>query len=83
MNRQQSSKPVFLIRDELMNKIVTAINESGLSYFVLEYIFKDILNEIHIGAVRQAQAEQAEYKKATMTTTEPNGNGSTADISKG
>lgn len=62
----ERKKPVSLIRDELVDKIVTAINESGLSYFVLEYILKDILIEIHNGAVKQAEAEKTEYLKTTQ-----------------
>lgn len=56
-----ANKPVSLIRDELVQKFVTAMNESNLSYFVLEYILKDLLNEVHNGAVRQAQQEKAQY----------------------
>lgn len=63
-------KPISILRDDLMNKIAQAINESGLSYFVLEYIFKDLLNEIHNGAVRQAQQEQAEYQKLLASQAE-------------
>lgn len=56
-----ANKPVSLIRDELVQKLVTAMNESNLSYFILEYILKDLLNEVHNGAVRQAQQEKAQY----------------------
>lgn len=55
------NKPASLIRDELVQKFVTAMNESNLSYFILEYILKDLLNEVHNGAVRQAQQEKAQY----------------------
>lgn len=56
-----ANKPVSLIRDELVQKLVTAMNESNLSYFILEYILKDLLNEVHNSAVRQAQQEKAQY----------------------
>lgn len=56
-----ANKPVSLIRDELVQKLVTAMNESNLSYFILEYILKDLLNEVHNGAVRQAQQEKTQY----------------------
>ena len=62
MNEQR--KPVSMIRDELVEKIAAALNESGLSYFMLDYIIRDLLNEIHNGAVRQAQAEKEAYLKA-------------------
>ena len=58
------NKPISLIRDELMKEVVAAINKSNLSYFLLEYIFKDILTVIHNGAIKQAQSEQADYLKA-------------------
>lgn len=61
----QMNKPVSLIRDELIKEITTAVNKSNLSYFILEYIFKDLLNEIHNGAVRQAQAEKEAYLEST------------------
>lgn len=55
------NKPASLIRDELVQKFIAAMNESNLSYFILEYILKDLLNEVHNGAVRQAQQEKAQY----------------------
>lgn len=58
------NKPVSIVRDELVSEIVAAMDRSHLSYFVLEYVFKDLYNEIHNCAVRQAQAEKEEYLKA-------------------
>lgn len=55
------NKPVSLIRDELVSNIVSAMNESKLSYFILDYILKDIWTEVHNGAIRQAQAEKNAY----------------------
>lgn len=63
MANNESHKPISMLRDELMNKVAQAINESGLSYFVLEYIFKDLTNEIHNAVVQQTQAEKEAYLK--------------------
>lgn len=57
----ETNKPISLIRDELVNDIVSAMNQSKLSYFILDYILKDIWTEVHNGAVRQAQAEKSAY----------------------
>ncbi len=52
-----------MVRDELVKKIVDALNESGLSYFILDYIVKDIYDGIHSGAVMQAQREKEGYQQ--------------------
>lgn len=59
------NKPVSIVRDELVSEIVAAMDRSHLSYFVLEYVFKDLYNEIHNCAVRQAQAEKEAYLEST------------------
>lgn len=57
------NKPITMLRDELVGEIITAINKSNLSFFILEYVLKDILNEVHNGAVRQAQSDRAAYEQ--------------------
>lgn len=59
----QQEKPISIVREELVNKIIQAINESNLSYFVLDYIFRDLYSEIHEGAIKQAQNEKAAYEQ--------------------
>lgn len=76
-------KPISMVRDELINKVVTAINESGLSYLVLEYVFRDIFSEIHNGAVRQAQAEREEYMKTIKADDDPDNASSTTHVPEG
>ncbi len=74
-----TSKPISLIRDELVQKLVSAMNESNLSYFILEYILKDLLNEVHNGAVRQAQQEKAQYLQMEARAAKANAESVTAD----
>lgn len=57
----QVNKPVTMLRDELVMKITSAINDSGLPLFLTEYIMKDILSEVHNGAVQQAKRDKAQY----------------------
>lgn len=76
-------KPISMVREELINKLVAAANESGLSYFMLEYIFRDLLSEIHNGAVRQAQAEREEYMKTTKANAAPDSASSAAHVPEG
>lgn len=56
-------KPVSLVREELANKVIQAINESNLSYFILDYIFEDLYNKIHENAIIEAQKEKAAYEQ--------------------
>lgn len=72
-------KPITMRRDELVAKIAAAVNESGLSCFVLDYIFRDILNEIHTGVVAQAQKEKDDYIKAIKADNSANAKTESAD----
>lgn len=55
-------KPLGLVRKELQEKIVNAINESGLPLSMTAYIMKDILDTVNATVAQQESAEIAEYE---------------------
>ena len=55
-------KPLGLVRKELQEKIVNAINESGLPLSMIAYIMKDILDTVNATVAQQESAEIAEYE---------------------
>lgn len=54
-------KPITLVKDEFSKQLVDAINSSKLPMFVVEYVLKDILNEVHVVATKQAQTDMINY----------------------
>ena len=40
-------KPIMIAKEEFCEKITKNINESGIPLFIIEYILKDILNDVH------------------------------------
>lgn len=61
--KQEIQKPVNMLKDEFITNVVDLINSSGLPYVFLEYVIKDIYNEIHNAAQQQARLEKEEYEK--------------------
>jgi len=57
------NKPITMQIKEFKEKIVQDINMSNLPPFVLESMFRDLYNEIHILAIKQEKKEQLEYEQ--------------------
>lgn len=55
------NKPITLIRDEFINNIVNLCNESGLPFFVVEDVLKDLIQEIHMAAKQQLAEDKKVY----------------------
>ena len=56
-------KPITLVKKEFTSEIVKTINSSALPMFLIEYILKDILNEIHINVTQQLQEDERKYEQ--------------------
>ena len=54
-------KPITLQTEELKNNIVEIINNSKLPPVLLDYIMKDLYNEIHILYINQVTQDKNEY----------------------
>lgn len=61
---EQITKPISVVRQEFVEKIVNEINTCGLPLFVVEPILKDLLNEVSAAVKRQYETEKAQYEKA-------------------
>lgn len=63
MDEKTIEKPILLRRQEFTNNIIQMINDSQLPVFIVEYILKDILTEVHSATQQQFESEKVTYKK--------------------
>lgn len=56
-------KPITIIRKELIDEIVGAINKTGLPFFVIEPILQTILDSVRAGMKAQEEKDLAEYEE--------------------
>ena len=61
---EQITKPITVVRQEFIEKMVEEINTCGLPLFVVEPILKDLLNEVSAAVKRQYETEKAQYEQA-------------------
>ena len=61
---EQITKPITVVRQEFIEKMVDEINTCGLPLFVVEPILKDLLNEVSIAVKRQYETEKAQYEQS-------------------
>lgn len=57
-------KPLMVRRQELIEKLTSAINEAGLPFAVSQPIVKDLLTAMTTQMEQEAQRERAEYEAA-------------------
>lgn len=55
-------KPLSLRKEDYVNSIIALTNDSGIPLFVVEYLLRDLLNEVHLAAKKQAEDELLLYK---------------------
>lgn len=56
------TKPISVVRQEFIEKLVDDINNCQLPLFVIEPILQDILNTVKTTAQKQYEAEKAQYE---------------------
>lgn len=61
-NKNDITKPFSVLRRELQETIVNAINSSNMPLSVSMYILKDIMGQISVAVAQQENAEIAEYE---------------------
>lgn len=61
---KEATRPITLLREDLISAIAKAINESKLPAFVVEGVLKDFINEVHIASQRQLEADKKKWEKA-------------------
>lgn len=55
-------KPITLMREDFANQIVDLCNNSGLPYFCIESILKDIIQEVHQASIKQYESDKLRYE---------------------
>lgn len=66
---EKTAKPMTIIQQEFIEEIIKNINNSQLPIFVVEYILRDILNDIRVASQRQLEIDMKNYKKNMHSTT--------------
>lgn len=61
---EQITKPITVVRQEFIEKIVDEINTCGLPLFVVEPILEDLLRSVKAESQRQYETEKAQYEQA-------------------
>lgn len=64
------NKPFIMLKNELMEKIVTAINESGLDICIVEMILEDIMRDVSRVVDRETKKQMEEYEAAIAASQE-------------
>ena len=63
MNENEVVKPISLLKEDFINNLVDLCNNSGLPFFVLEYILKDTYLEVKGLAKKQYETDLLNYKQ--------------------
>ena len=61
---EQITKPITVVRQEFIEKMVNDINTCGLPLWAIEPIWEDILRLVKAESQRQYDTEKAQYEQA-------------------
>ena len=61
---EQITKPITVVRQEFIEKMVNEINSCGLPLWAIEPILKDLLSEVSAVVKQQYETEKAQYEQA-------------------
>ena len=62
MNTNTIDKPLSVVMTECKDSIINALNSSKLSPIIMEYLMKDLFEEVHQLAVKQYSDEKNSYE---------------------
>lgn len=57
-------KPLNILRNEFMDKLIKAANDSHLPFVIMEYVVRDFYDEVRNTAARQYESEKEQYENA-------------------
>ena len=57
-------KPITVKIEELKQKLVADVNNSGLHLYIVDSVFKELYNEIHVTLANLTKQEVEDYNKA-------------------
>ena len=63
MNTNTIVKPATLLKEDFVQNLIELCNNSGLPFFIVESIMRDILQEIHMASQRQLDADRVKYEQ--------------------
>lgn len=66
MNNKTLEKPITLAREDFIKHIVELCNDSGLPFFVIEDVLKNLLQEIHGASLKQLEEDKRQYAQMTQ-----------------
>lgn len=73
---EKLTKPMSVVRQELIGQLFDDINNCALPLFVIEYVLQDVLETVKSAAHEQCQLEKAQYElqlnKQTKTSSNNN-----------
>lgn len=55
-------KPLSIARDDLMDKLINAANDSGLPLVIIEYVARDFYSEVKNTASMQYEKDKKDYE---------------------
>lgn len=61
---EQIKKPITVVRQEFIEKMVNEINTCGLPLWAIEPILEDLLRSVKAESQRQYESEKAQYEQA-------------------
>ena len=61
---EQITKPITVVRQEFIEKMVNEVNTCGLPLWAIEPILEDLLRLVKAESQRQYETERAQYEKA-------------------
>ena len=69
-NNNNIVKPLTVAREEFIENFINMCNESGLPFFMIEDIMKNLAPEIHSAALQQTENEKKQYQAQLDKQTE-------------
>ena len=60
---EKLTKPMSIVRQELIEQLIGDINNCTLPLFVIEYVLQDVLNTVKYAAQEQYKLERAQYEQ--------------------
>lgn len=64
MNENEVMKPTTLLKEDFTQGLIDLCNNSGLPFFIMEYILKDVYSEVKTLAKKQYESDLIKYKQS-------------------
>ena len=58
-----NNKPITILREEFIEKLVSLCNDSGLPFFAIEDVLKGLIQQTQAAAQQQLEADKKRYQE--------------------